>query len=171
MGALSALLSGVFFGMFLVGSKICNDRGLHPASSLFYTMLFADAIALLLCYHGALVEAVSDFNGLAMGMALGGLLTLTPFFLYGWSTQYIEPTMSSMVSVLEIVSAALVGYFIFSETVSFVRIIGMGLVIASVIFLNIKFHKDYVKKYGEYVPPGYKEDTQPSSSNEPTRYE
>ncbi len=79
--------------------------------------------------------------------------------------------MSSMVSVLEIVSAAFVGYFIFSETVSFVRIIGMGLVVASVIFLNIKFHKGYVKKYGEYVPPGYKEDTQPSSSNEPTRYE
>jgi drug/metabolite transporter (DMT)-like permease len=151
MGCISALLSGVFFGMFLIGSKVTGDRGVHPAASLFYTLLFADLIILPFVNHGKIVEAVFDPQGIVMALALGVLMTLVPFFLYAWSTQHIEPTISSTISVLEVVSATIVGFVFFGEGVSPVNVLGMSLVILSVVLLNIKFHSEYTKRHGPYV--------------------
>ena len=151
-GALSALMSGLFFGLFMVGSKVFNDKGLHPAASLFYTMLFADLMILPFVNYGGLVDAMTDFKGLAMCISLGVVMTLIPYYLYSWSTQFIEPTLASMISVLELVAATAVGFLFFSEGVSVPNIIGITLVISSVIFMNLKFHSDYTKKYGKYIP-------------------
>lgn len=151
-GVLSAIASGLFFGLFLIGGRLFNQRGIHPATSLFYTFLFADCIALPFCFQGNLAEAVFNVDGFLMCLALGILMTLVPFFLYTWSTQYIVPTLSSMISVLEVVTATLVGFFIFGENVSVMNIIGMSLVILSIILMNIKLHSDYRKKFGEYIP-------------------
>ena len=152
MGALSALASGFFFGMFMIGSKLFFDRGLHPAVSLFYTMLFADLIALPFCNHADLVEAVTDINGLAMALALGVLMTLVPFYLYAWSTQFIEPTLTAMISTLEIVAATIVGLLMFGEDITPMGIIGIVLVVSSVMLMNIKLHSDHMKRFGKYMP-------------------
>ena len=152
-GILSALMSGLFFGMFMIGSKLFNDRGIHPAASLFYTMLFADVFALPLCNRDSLVQAVTDPNGILMCIALGVLMTLIPYFLYTWSTQYIEPTIVSTLAVLEVIAATLVGMFFFSEQVTALNAAGMALVIMSVILINVKIRRDYARRHGEYEKP------------------
>jgi drug/metabolite transporter (DMT)-like permease len=157
-GAISALMSGLFFGLFMVGSKVFNDKGIHPAASLFYTMLFADLMILPFVNYSGLAEAMTDFEGLVMCICLGVMMTLVPYYLYSWSTQFIEPTLTSMISVLELVAATMVGLIFFSEGVSIPNLIGIILVIGAVIFMNLKFHSDYTKKYGKYIPKRF---TQP----------
>ncbi|MBE6514079.1 MAG: DMT family transporter [Thermoplasmata archaeon] len=152
-GILSALMSGLFFGMFMIGSKLFNDRGIHPAASLFYTMLFADLLALPLCNADNLVQAVTDPEGILVCITLGVLMTLVPYFLYTWSTQYIEPTIVSTLAVLEVVAATLVGLFFFSEQVTALNAVGMGLVIMSVILVNVKIRRDYSREHGKYQKP------------------
>ncbi len=151
-GALSALMSGLFFGLFMIGSKIFNDKGLHPAASLFYTMLFADLMILPFVNYGGIVDALTDVKGLLMCISLGVMMTLIPFYLYSWSTQFIEPTLTSMISVLELVAATAVGFLFFSEGVTLANVIGIALVIGSVILMNLKLHSDYTKKFGRYIP-------------------
>jgi len=155
MGMLSALISGLFFGMFLVGSRVCYERGLHPAASLFYTMLIADLIAMPFIGHGDVIQAVSDPQGMIMALGLGVMMTLVPFFLYAWSTQFIEPSLASMISVLEVVTATTVGFFVFGEGITLINVFGMTLVILSVVVMNIKLRSDYVKKYGKYNYPKF----------------
>lgn len=116
-------------------------------------MLFADLLALPLCNADNLVQAVTDPEGILMCIALGVLMTLVPYFLYTWSTQYIEPTIVSTLAVLEVVAATLVGLFFFSEHITPLNAAGMGLAIMSVILLNVKIRRGYARKYGEYQKP------------------
>ena len=72
-GILSAMMSGMFFGMFMVGSKISANRGIKPGASLFYILLVADLIALPLSDVGGVVDAVSNSEGIIMALLLGSV--------------------------------------------------------------------------------------------------
>ena len=91
------------------------------------------------------IEAVSNPEGFTMGFILGVFLTLVPFYLYAWSSTLMDPTRVSMISILEIVSATIVGFAFFDETLAFIDFIGMILVCSAVIVMNIKFRKDMEK--------------------------
>ena len=158
-GVLSALLSGLCFGMFLIGSRVAQNRGVKPEASLFYTLLIADLIALPFADIGAVTEAVSDGTGIVMALSLGILMTMIPYYLYAWSVKYIEPTFSSILSVFELVVAAAVGFILFSESISVFKLLGMILVIGSVVIMNVKIHTGFRKRYGEYIPPGFRDKT------------
>ena len=153
-GILSALISGLFYGMFMIGSKISLDRGIKPETNLFYTLLFATLISLPFSNVGGVAEAVSDTEGMLMAVLLGVLLTLVPYFLLAWSVKYLAPTVSSMISTLEVVVAAAVGYAFFDENLGILNIAGMLLVIASIILMDLKLRRDYIKRFGKYIPPG-----------------
>ena len=145
-GILSALASGFFFGMFTIGSRMSIDRNMNPATYLFYSMLFANLFALPFTDIGGVVDAVSNPEGFGMGFIMGVLLTLIPFYLYAWSAAYMEPTKISMISVLEIVSATLVGYAFFDESLTIIEILGIALVCSAVVVMNIKLRKDIAKR-------------------------
>lgn len=155
-GVLGALMSGMCFGMFLIGSRLAQNRGIKPEASLFYTLLIAGLIALPFSDVGAVADAVSSETGIIAAIALGVFMTMVPFFLYAWSVKYIEPTLSSILSVFELVVAAAVGFLVFGEGLSPLKIAGIILVISSVILMNIKIHIGYAKRFGKYVPPGLK---------------
>lgn len=145
-GILSALASGFFFGMFTIGSKMSVDRNMNPATYLFYSMLFANLFALPFTDIGNVVDAVSNPEGFAMGFILGVFLTLIPFYLYAWSSIYLEPTKVSMISILEVVSATLVGFMFFDESLAVLDMIGIVLVCSAVVIMNIKLRQDIGKR-------------------------
>ena len=157
-GIFSALLSGLFFGMFIIGGRVMHLRGIRPETGLFYVLLVADIIAIPFIDIGGIGEAVSDFEGITAALAIGVMMTLIPFYIYTWCSSYLEPTLASMISILELVVAAVVGFVFFSEALSPVNILGITIVIASVMLINLRIRKGYRKRFGEYVPPGLSAD-------------
>ena len=152
-GVISALVSGLFFGMFMIGGRITYLRDIKPEVGLFYTFLVADVIALPFIDLGGIAEAVMDPEGLFYALMLGVAMSLIPFYLYTWSVQYLEPSLSSMISVLEVVTAAVVGFALFGERLGLINVAGMPLVIVSIILMNLTIRIGYRKKYGKYIPP------------------
>ena len=155
-GVLSALVSGLFFGMFMIGGRITFLRNIKPETGLFYTFLVAAVFALPFSDMGGIATAIIDYKGLFNALMLGGAMTLLPFYLYNWSVQYLEPTTSTMISVLEVVVAAAVGFSFFGERLGILNFMGMMLVIVSILVMNITIRIGYRKKYGKYVPPARK---------------
>ena len=50
-------------------------------------------------------------------------------------------------------TTAVVGYFMFDENLTLIHILGIGLVIFSVILINVRIRSYYLKRYGKYVSP------------------
>jgi drug/metabolite transporter (DMT)-like permease len=72
-------------------------------------------------------------------------------FLMAVSARYIEATTISVINMVEIVAAALVGFVFFGESLSASNILGMILVMSSVVILNIRIKKGaekYMKEHG-----------------------
>ncbi len=155
-GAISALMSGVFYGMFMIGSKINTDRGIKPTVSVFYIFLVADIIAIPFADIGGVVEAVTDVKGMLMALALGIGMTLIPYYIFTKAVNFLEPTVVSMIATLEVVVAAIVGYYFFQEEISPLNVAGMFLVIFSIVLMNFTIRIGYIKRFGKYIPPGLK---------------
>jgi drug/metabolite transporter (DMT)-like permease len=152
-GVLAALLSGLFYGLFMIGNKVTLDRRIAPAASLFYTLLFADIMTLPFFNAEGVADALSDPEGMAMALFFGVFLTVIPFFIFTWSMKYLEPTITSAITVLELVAATIVGYLVFEEELTPLKIAGIVLVIVSILLINMKISKDLRKKYGDRLSP------------------
>ena len=88
-------------------------------------------------------------------------MTLIPYFLLTWSSSRMDPTVISIISVLEIVGAMIVGYFMFSEILDVLHFIGIALVVLSIVLINIKLRRIYFNRYGKYIDPVIKLGTWP----------
>jgi len=166
-GVLAALFSGLCFGMFVIGSRIAYNKGVKPEASLFYTILIADLIVLPFADVDAVVTAVINPDGLVMALALGILMTMIPYFILAWSVKYLEPTLTSILSILELVVAGIVGFTMFGEELSAFKLLGIALVLGSVILLNIRLRVDYRKKVGKYIPLAYRQKEKDPSGDPP----
>lgn len=153
-GIFAAIFSGLCIAMFFIGNRMAIDRDIRPTTMLLYTTLFADLIALPLAVeHGESFSAILTPTGIGVALAFGLIMTLIPYYILTWSTLHIEPTVISMISVLEVGAAAVVGYLMFGEDLTAFHILGIALVILSVILINVKLRLDYIKRYGKYVSP------------------
>ncbi len=72
---------------------------------------------------------------------LGLFLILLPMFLMAWSARFVEATTISVITMVEIVVAALAGFAFYQESLSVSNIVGMALVMSSVVILNIRIKK------------------------------
>ena len=75
-GVLSALVSGLFFGMFMIGGRITFLRNIKPETGLFYTFLVAAVFALPFSDMGGIATAIIDYEGLFNALMLGGAMCI-----------------------------------------------------------------------------------------------
>ena len=68
-------------------------------------------------------------------------LTLFPMFLLAWAARFVEATTLSVITMVEIVVAALAGFAFYQESLSVSNIVDMVLVMSSVVILNIRIKK------------------------------
>ncbi|MEE3363157.1 MAG: DMT family transporter [Methanomethylophilus sp.] len=151
MGILSALFSGLCFGLYLIGNSIYVGKGKDPASYVFYCFLISTLVSFPLIDIGRTVTEMSSFEGIGYTLIFSLALTLLPMFLMAWSARFIEATTISVINMVEIVAAALVGFVFFGESLSASNILGMILVMSSVVILNIRIKKGaekYMKEHG-----------------------
>ena len=149
-GILSGIMSGLCYGLFLLGNKVYYDRGMSPAASLFYTFIFASVMILPFIHFEPLGNAFTDVTGLGACIVFGVLLTLVPFYLLAISLRYLEPTTVSVLGVMELVASTMVGFFFFDEVLEAIDIGGILLVIVSVFIINAEVFLWFRRKYGEY---------------------
>ena len=146
VGVASALISGLFFGLYTIGCKLGSDKGYKPVTTMMYTFLFASLMTIPFANDVKVVESFVDVHLILGVLSLGILMTLIPFFVSTWGVQNLEASKVSLISVMEVITACIVGYFLFDEEMTVLNIIGMSLVVASIVIMDLKINREIRKR-------------------------
>ena len=125
----------------LIGNSIYVGKGKDPASYVFYCFLVSTLVSLPLIDIGRTVTEMFSFEGIGYTLVFSLALTLLPMFLLAWSARFVEATIISVITMVEIVVAALAGFAFYQESLSVSNLLGMVLVMSSVVILNIRIKK------------------------------
>lgn len=143
-GVIFGLLSGFTFALQIIFAKINSDKG-NQNILLAYAFIFASLFLLPFANIKNTLEIFTSCNNIFpifKGIFIISVLnTIIANGAYIKSVQYISAGLASIIASSEIVIASITAYFVFHETLDMVQIIGMVLILASIILLDIKIRK------------------------------
>ena len=152
MGVVLSLASALFLSINVIGAKVSIGRGYNPATYVLYSNLFAALISLPFADFGTIAHTASQGIGPVADMIILGIgITMVPFFLEASSLRHLEAAEVSLVGMMEIVFASLVGYFAFGETMTAVSFVGILMIVSSLAIMELYHNKQYPK--GDAQPP------------------
>ena len=82
----------------------------------------------------------------ALCAAMGAVSCYLPYLFYTKGLEGMETGRASILASLEPVVAALVGVFIFNESISLTSLCGIVLVLGAIVVLNVKIPNKCLKK-------------------------
>lgn len=141
-GIFWGLISGFTFALQILLAKISNEKyNYNHTSLLTYSFLFAAIFLFPFMNMKNNIHIFKSSNNLfflfriIFWSVVGTLIANTA---YVKSTQYIEASIASMISSLELVVASILGFIVFNETLNLIQILGMLLILFSIVLLEIK---------------------------------
>jgi drug/metabolite transporter (DMT)-like permease len=147
LGIIFGLLSGSMFAVYNLEGKHASDTKIDSWTALLYS--FALATVFLLFFNlgndlfitgkapfADMLWLGNSVSGWGILFFLGVAPTLGGFGLYTLSIRYLSPTTSNLIATLEPAFTAIWAYFILSEMLTAIQLIGGGLVLAGVILLR-----------------------------------
>lgn len=141
LGILSGLLSAVSFAWYSVQGEY-GMRKYDPWTVLFYAVLFA-ALSWNIFYP-PLSAFMKPYSPVEWGWILyiGLLGTALPFGLYFKGISLIRATRASITATLEPITAGFLAYLFLNEVMTPLQMFGGGLVILSIILLQLRQEQD-----------------------------
>lgn len=132
---LYGLGSGIGYALYSIFGKFAV-RKYSSATISAYTFYFSTLSSLPLADFSA-ETGQWNITTLIAALGIGGLCAVIPYLLYNRGLQEVEATQASILATVEPLVAACVGILCFSEPVTWQKLAGIALILASVIILNL----------------------------------
>ena len=145
-GIIFGLLTGLFFAFYNIEGKHASDQAIDSWTAMLYSF---SAAAIFLFFFNistntfagkfALADLMwlgNSVSGWSILFFLGVIPTLGGFGLYTLSLRYLQPTVASLIATLEPALTAIWAYFILSEILTGIQLIGSLLLFTGVILLR-----------------------------------
>ena len=137
-GLLLGLASGLGYALYSIFGTIALRR-YHTVTITFYTFLFAALAGLFVADFPVVLPIFAQRPEMIAVIFLFSVwVTVLPYLLYTTGMSYNNATVASIVSCIEPVVAAVLGFALFSERLSFVGITGILMVLGAIVLLNLK---------------------------------
>jgi drug/metabolite transporter, DME family len=143
-GLLIGLGSGIGYGLY----SILGSVALKKYSSLTvttFTFIIAAAGAWCVCAPAemtAMIAGTENIWALLILVLLTGLVTaVIPFSAYTAGLKSVEPSKAAILATVEPMVATILGAIVFAEPITVTSGIGIALIFASVVILNLKSKK------------------------------
>lgn len=142
-GLLFGCAAGFSYALYSIFSSLALMRGAKPLSITVYAFCFATLAMIPFGNVPSLVGKIAvDPVIVLIALAQALVSCLAPYVLYTIGLKFTNASNASIMSTVELVAAAVIGFFAFKENPGFFGIIGIVLVIGSVVLLNVKIpHK------------------------------
>ncbi|WP_453993591.1 DMT family transporter [Bacillus nitroreducens] len=134
-GIIVGIGSGFFYALYSIFGKFALKK-YDSLTVTVYTFIFAAVAVTPFSGIWSVVDLLADIKAWMYIIGLGLLSTMMAFILYTKGLQYIESSRASIIATVEPVVAAIIGFFIFQETLQMWQYVGMGLVIIAVIIVQ-----------------------------------
>ncbi len=139
LGVLLGLLSGISYASYNILTKIEVRCGIRPMTATLYTFLFAALSSVIFCRVWEIPALVAQNTAFTLTTAVAcGLLTcVLPYMLYSYSLKVLPVGTASALSIVEPMSASIIGFIVYREAASVFSLCGIGLIIFSVLLLGL----------------------------------
>lgn len=138
-GILTGLGAGIGYALYSVFCRYALERGYHTFTILFYTFLMASLGGIPLTDWRQIGNvAFTDPARIGFVFVFVVVSTVLPYLLYTAGLQYVENGKASILASIEPVVATLIGIFLFRETLTWMGLTGMALVLLSIFICNRK---------------------------------
>ena len=133
-GLLLGIASGFCYATYTVFSHY-TLRHYDSLTMTYWTFVFAGLGSLVFWDTAAMVTVFTDERGIAGALGLAVVATALPYFFYTRGLEGVESGKASIIANVEPVVGALVGVFVFGETLSLWVILGIVCVLSGVLLL------------------------------------
>lgn len=135
LGIIFGILSAIFYAAVNIYAKYIVED-VPEVLITFYTTLFS--LIVLLIFNFGFVYKLSNvsFESIKNAALLAFFCEIIPLTLLYSAIKYIGPVTTSIISTIEIPSAAILSFVFMKEHINFVQMIGILLVVACVIMLK-----------------------------------
>jgi len=157
LGITFGILTGFFFACYNIFGKTAANRSINSWTGQLYS--FGIATLLLLSYNilvdslrgssplGDLFWLGNSLDGWLWLLALGLVPTLGGYGLFVMSLGYLPATVANLIATLEPVLTAIWAYFLLSEQLTGVQLVGSLLIFLGVILLRLGARKRKTAAY------------------------
>ena len=140
-GILVGLGSGIGYGLYsILGTIALRKYSSYTVTT--YTFIIASIGSWVICRPADMISKFSSSTHLLMLIAfcfLTAVITaVIPFLCYTLGLENVEAGKAGIMATIEPLVATLVGVIVFSEPITFLSGLGILLILAAVIILNIK---------------------------------
>lgn len=141
LGLAVGLGSGIGYALYSIFGTVALKK-YNTVTITFYTFLFSSVAALSVADLSHSIPAFVN-NPVTILPVFGFCVwsTLLPYLLYTVGMSRTGATVASIVSCIEPVVAALLGFFVFSETLTHLGLLGIGAVLCAIVILEIPVKK------------------------------
>lgn len=140
-GILIGLGSGLGYALYSIFSRFALEKGYKSVTISFYTFFFSLLATLVIRQPGQIVVKIIAGNAmrdLLLCVGIGLITTVFPYLLYTYGLTKIENGKASIMASVEPVVASVFGIVFFHESLTVGGIIGVVLVLAAIILLNVQ---------------------------------
>lgn len=133
---LTGIASGLFYGLYSIFGRYALAR-YQPLTITFYTFVFASLGSLLFIDAQHLPALLQSSEAWLWCLGLAVFITILPYFLYTYGLEYLETGKAAVLVTVEPLVGGLVGILFYGEPHNLEKILGMALIFASTILLNL----------------------------------
>ncbi|GHV21352.1 EamA family transporter [Spirochaetia bacterium] len=138
LGILIGLGAGLGYGLYSIFGRYALAKKYNTLTICFYTFLFAFLGTLpFISIAETFTVIVMDVQTLLLVVSLAVFVSVLPYICYTTGLSRIDTGTASILACIEPVVAALIGTFIYKETLKPAEFLGVVLVILAVITLQI----------------------------------
>ena len=141
-GLLLGLGAGLGYALYSIFSRLIQQKGYSTYTNVCWTFLIAAAAYLAIALGDGTAAQIVGLPGAALLSVVCGLFTgLLAYLLYTAGLRELEPSRAAQLATIEPVFAALLGAVLFSQRLSLPELLGVALVVAAVVGMNLSRSK------------------------------
>ena len=138
-GLLLGLGAGLGYALYSIFSRLIQQKGYPTYTNVCWTFLIAAAAYLAIAFADGTAAQIVRLPGATLLSVVCGLFTgLLAYLLYTAGLRELEPSRASQLATIEPVFAALLGVVLFRQRLSPTEILGVALVVAAVVGMNLR---------------------------------
>lgn len=142
---LTGIASGLFYALYSIFGEIALKK-YDTETVTLWTFLFGLLGSLPLGRPAETIRILAKEPILILfAIGIGIISTVMPYFLYTWGLGRMETSKAAILVAVEPLVGCVIGMTIFHEPHNFLKILGIVLILASIVILNIRVNKEAIR--------------------------
>ncbi|MDY6360474.1 MAG: EamA family transporter [Lachnospiraceae bacterium] len=138
-GLLYGLGAGLGYAFYSIFSRYALEKGYHSLTITCYTFIVTTVVSVFFTAVPKVSMVVfSSPSYVMLTVALGLICTVAPYLLYTLGLQEVDNSHAAIIASIEPVTATVLGFVVFGEDITVVKMMGMILVLGGMVVCNKK---------------------------------